>query len=142
MLHRTLPQLIGLVVVVLVCGWALWRGGRDERATAVALVLATVLSPLVQHRNWVDPEYGVLVVDLALLVFLMWLALRSDRYWPMFAAAFHLLGVVTHIAIMVDHGVRAWAYITGLVIWSYLVFAALAVGTWIHRRDLAEAGDA
>lgn len=139
MLHRTLPQLIGLVVVAAVCGGALWRGGRDERMTAIALLLATAASPLLQHRNWVDPEYGVLVVDVLLLAYLFVLALRSDRHWPLAAAAFHLLGVITHVAIMVDHGVRAWAYLTALVIWSYLVFAALAVGTWMYRRDLARA---
>jgi hypothetical protein len=140
LLHRTLPQLIGLVVVAAVCGGALWRGGRDERMTAIALILATAASPLFQHRNWVDPQYGVLVVDLMLLAFLFGLALRSDRYWPLPAAAFQLLGVITHVAIVVDHGVRAWAYLTGLVIWSYLVFAALAVGVWMYRRDLDEAG--
>ena len=50
------------------------------------------------------------------------------------AAAFQLLAVVTHMAIMADKGVRAWAYITALILWSYLVLISLAAGTYLHAR--------
>ena len=62
------------------------------------------------------------------------IALRSPRYWPMFAAAFQLLCVVTHVARVVDPGVRAWAYATGQVIFSQWVFFALGVGVFTHWR--------
>lgn len=37
---------------------------------------------------------------------------------------------MTHVAKMVDPGLAQRAYITAGVIWTYLLEAALAVGTW------------
>jgi hypothetical protein len=119
----------------LVCGYALWRGGRPERLTALASLGAWLLSRLVfNYRDWVDPQWAVLAVDVAFLIALTTLAVTTDRTWALFAAAFQLLGVIIHLAITLDHGIRALAYVRGLVIWSYLVLIALGVGTWLHAR--------
>lgn len=119
------------ILMLVVSGLALWKGGPPERIVAVANVVASLVSGLVQNRNnLVDPQWSLLAVDIVFLGLLLWLALRSDRYWPLFTAAFQLLSVVGHLAIMADPTVGGWAYITSGVIWSYLVLAALAVGTW------------
>jgi hypothetical protein len=117
------------------CGFALWRGGIPERATAGAFLAAWLISRLVyDYGDWVDPQWGVLAVDAALLGVLVWLALATDRTWLLFAAAFQLIAVIIHIAIMADHRLRALTYVRGLVIWSYLTQAALSVGVIGHLR--------
>jgi hypothetical protein len=122
---------IWTVAIVVVSAFALWRGGTIERVVAVANLAAWFGTMLVQDRtHWFDPQWSVLAVDVLFLLVLTGLALRTDRTWLLFAAAFQLLGVVTHFAIAVDGGFRARTYLLGLVIWSYLVLTSIAVGAW------------
>ena len=132
---HTLSEAIWAAYLAVICIYALWRGGRPERTAAIAFILAWVATNLLEDRqNWLDPQWGILVVDGLLLATLLWLALTADRSWTLWSAAFQLLGVVTHGAMMADRSVGSWAYITGDIIFSYLVVAALAVGTWLHGR--------
>lgn len=145
---RSAPEQIWAVAMLIVSTYAWWRGGRVERAVAVANVIAWVATIAVQNRtNWVDPQWGMFTVDVLFLGVLLVLVVRTDRFWIMPAAAFQLLGVVTHAAIIADDGVRARAYITALILWSYLVLITLAVGAHLHwrammRRRAAYAGTA
>lgn len=134
MFNTPLEQ-IWAVAMFAVSAFALWRGGRVERAVAVANVVAWIASVVMQNRhNWMDPQWGVLGVDAAFLAFLLWLVVRTNRIWILSAAAFQLLAVVTHAAMLADDGVRAWAYITALVLWSYLVLITLGIGTYTYWR--------
>jgi hypothetical protein len=128
--------------IVLVSAYALWRGGSAERWVATANLAAWAVTKLVQDRlDFFDPQWGILFVDIAFLAVLVILALAKDRYWLLFAAAFQLLGVITHLAIVADANVRSLAYLRSLAIWSYLVLGTLALGTLLidlrRRRALA-----
>lgn len=143
MYFETLPQQVWTTLMLAISGFALLRGGGPERVFAVANVLAAVLSAYLQDRaHWLDPQWGMLAVDVGFLALLLTLAIWTDRSWLLFAAAFQLLGVVTHLAIIADPGVRAGAYMRGLVIWSYLVLGSLVVGVWLHVREGSAAGPA
>jgi hypothetical protein len=134
---------IWIVLMASAAGFALWKGGQPERACAVAMVAAWLATVLLTDRrnNWVDPQWGVMAADLSLLTLLLWVALRANRFWPLWAAAFQLLGVITHVAIMADRTISGRAYYVAAVIWSYLVVIALAAGTWSawRRRRLSPA---
>ncbi len=139
---RLEARLAWTVAILLVSAYALWRGGVIERLVAVANLLAWFATMLVQNRlgwadpqTWVDPQWGVLAVDVAFGLLLLGLAMCRDRSWLICAAAFQLLGVVTHVAMILDDGFRARTYLTGLIIWSYLVLGSLGVGTWIRWRE-------
>lgn len=136
-----LPQQIWFVAMVLVSGAALWRGGVPEQRVAVANVAAWFLTPLAYDRDVIGLQWGVLGVDALFLAYLLFLAMTTNRLWLLFAAAFQLLGIMTHVAMWVDEGVPALPYRWGLVIWSYLILASLAVGAWIHRRQPARTLD-
>lgn len=119
---------------------AFWRGGRDERLASYVLLAAWGLSVLLARTDFAQTEWGVLAIDAALFAGLVGIALRSDRYWPLFAAGFHLLAVVTHIADTVDPAVEGWAYFTAEIIWGYLVVMTVGYGAWsapAHRERLA-----
>lgn len=77
-----------------------------------------------------DTQWGILAVDGGLLALYVYLALRTSRYWPLFAAAFQLLAVLTHIARALDTAVSGWAYMTAGLVWSYLVIATVGYGAW------------
>ena len=129
------PERVWAVVMFAVSAFALWRGGRTERVVAVANIAAWLVTIVVQNRhNWLDPQWGVFSVDVAFLVLLLWCVVRSNRLWILPAAAFQLLAVVTHAAILADDGVRAWTYMTALILWSYLVLITLGIGTYTYWR--------
>ena len=69
-------------------------------------------------------------VDVVLLAFFLWLALRSTRFWPLFVAGFQLLLVITHFASAADSAVSGWAYKTAGMIWSFLIVFAIAYAGW------------
>ena len=132
------PERVWAVAMFAVSAFALWRGGRTERVVAIANIVAWIATIVVQNRhNWLDPQWGMLAVDIAFLLLLLWFVVRSSRLWILPAAAFQLLAVLTHAAILADSDVRAWAYITALILWSYLVLISLAVGAHMQARPIA-----
>jgi len=124
---------LGLAAVLATCGIGFRWGGFDERLASFAFVVATSLSWLAP-TNYLHTETIVLLIDFALLTCLIMLALRSDRFWPMWAAAFQLVGTTVHFASMTETGNFAWAYAIGLIFWSYPVLVALGLGTWFEGR--------
>ena len=113
---------------------AMRRGGADERLAANTVLIGWLLTKLVSRYQGQQTEWGVLVVDLGALAVFVWVALRSPRYWPLFAAGFHLLALVTHLARMVDPTVGGWAYLTAGIIWGYLLLASVGYGAWTAPR--------
>lgn len=139
--------MIWTIAILVVSAFALWRGGLVERLVAVANLLAWLATMAVQDRlawmdplTWVDPQWGVFGVDLLFGLLILGLAVSRPQTWLLFAAAFQTLGLVTHIAMFVDDGFRAKAYLSGLIIWSYLVLGALAAGTWLRVLEDRRAG--
>ncbi len=119
---------------------AMWRGGADERLAAHTVLIGWLLSKIMFRYQGLQTEWGVLAVDLGALAVFVWVALRSARYWPLFAAGFHLLTLITHLARMADPSVGGWAYLTAGIIWGYLLLASVAYGAWTApRRSQANA---
>ena len=127
-------QYMGLAALVGSSAMAWKWGGRDERLAAIAFIMATLVSRLIDQSDFGSTQTTVMIVDTALLTALVVLALRSDRFWPIWAAAFQLVGTMVHVASMAESGNFAWAYAVGLIFWSYPVMIALAVGTWLEGR--------
>ena len=115
---------------MVVCGGAFWKGSREEQTAAGGLLLSWAATIALRDRSWIGTQWSAFTADTVLLLLLTAVAMTTKRYWPLFAAAFQLLCVMTHVARIIDPGVRAWAYATGQVIWSQLVFVAVGVGVW------------
>ena len=125
---------LGPAFLVASCFMA-WRwGGRDEQLAAFGFAVATLASNLANQNLYTSPETGILGVDLMVLAGLVLLALKSDRFWPMYAAAFQFVGCSVHMASFTEQGDFSWAYAVGLIFWSYAVMAALMAGTWLEGR--------
>ena len=129
--------------MVAVCGGAFWRGGREEQTAAGAMLLSVLATLFLRDPKWSGTQWGAFAADAGLLVVLLVIALRTARFWPLFAAAFQLLCVITHIARILDPGVRAWAYATAQVIWTQWVLFAIGTGAFTNwrrtRRQIATA---
>src|SRR3546814_13014377 len=86
---------IFVALLILICGYALWRGGAPERVVAMALLTATIASAMVRadvdHR-FVEMETGLLIVDGLLLISLVVVASRADRGLPLLRSAGRRVG--------------------------------------------------
>jgi hypothetical protein len=113
-----------------VCLIAVWRGGDEERLAAGGLLANWALSMVVYKSHSQDTQWAVFAFDASLLALYVWLAMRTRRFWPLFAAGFQVLVVVIHLGRAADAGVSGWAYITGQLILAYLVLFTIGYGAW------------
>ena len=118
------------------CGFASAYGGWAGRAVSLAYllaVLATIPASLVD-TDWSDPQLAVLGVDAALLAALIWTALRSDRWFPVWFAGFHLVAVISHVASILAPGYAAKVYFIFQSIWTVPMLMTLVIGVARDRH--------
>jgi len=132
------PLIFGPMLLA-VCLYAWFRGGGYERlvaATCLGGTLATmlVISPL-SHR-YSGVEEGLLLVDLGVLAGFVTVALRSNRFWPLWVAGLQLTTSLGHILKGIDPELLPRAYGAALQFWSYPILVILAVGTFRTNRRL------
>ncbi|WP_416908728.1 MAG: hypothetical protein ACMVO5_03705 [Polymorphobacter sp.] len=123
-----------LILLIGTCLFAFLRGRTDERLAAGGMMLAALITPLAVSSGFASPETGVLGIDVALLTFLFIIALKSDRFWPLWAAGFHVVGTTIHLATFVEVDIWPPAYANAQGFWAWPVLAALFVGTLLEAR--------
>lgn len=135
-----LPVWVWPTALLGVCALAVWRGRDEERLGAASVLAGWALTLMVFKSRSEDTQWAVLAIDAVLFAILMWIAFRTRRYWPLFAAAFQLLLVVTHFARALDSGVSGWAYLTAGLVWSYLMLISVGYGAWTapHAAESAD----
>jgi len=104
------------------------------------MLLAALATYALRDPRWRGPQWSSFAIDIAFLVVLIIVSLRTARFWPLTMAAFQLLAVIVHTARILDSTLSAWAYATAEVIFTQLTLVSLAVGTWNTWRD-RRAGD-
>jgi hypothetical protein len=125
------------------CGYALWYGGAPERISTWTWFLAVILTRFawsVWATRLTSVEVGVLAVDLAALAVFVAVALRAERFWPIWFTALHAIAITGHVIKMVDPDLPRWGYGFAIVFWSYPMMPLLAFATWCHRRRLSRNG--
>lgn len=126
------------------CAYAFWRGGPDERRGAWIFILGVIASLIAMAnvtQRWHQFEPGLAAVDLAIFLAYLWLALRSDKYWPLGMAGLALAVMGGHALRLVMPGLPAWQYWLGSVVWSWgMVLTLLGGIIRHHRRNLPGPG--
>ncbi|NEI46014.1 hypothetical protein GR199_35995, partial [Rhizobium leguminosarum] len=106
----------GLTVVALCL--LVWKGRRPEREAALGLFLAQLLSIWVDHLVIGQFRWAVAAISLGLLILLVRLALRYDRWWLLMAAGAQLLAFITHLSSLVGPGALTWSIVTArMTVW-------------------------
>jgi hypothetical protein len=138
-------NLLFLACLTATCVYAWAAGGAPERIGAALfaggsiITFVTVSAVPIRFR---DVEIGVFVVDVVTFLAFVLLALRANRFWPLWVSALLGLGVVSHLAILLHPRVIPWAYAVVLSIWSYPILLTIALGTLRHRqRRIANGAD-
>jgi len=137
-LFSILPTQLGAGAMFVICGVALWIGGRMERGLAIATIIAWVGSAALEIDDHRIPQWGIFAVDLVYLGVLGSLALFDRRIWLLFMAAFQLLIVLTHVAFALDRSLMQWGFFSAYYLWSYAELVAFAIGlaalAWRQRK--------
>jgi hypothetical protein len=119
------------------CAYAFVGGGAPERIGAAIFLIGSVLTYAALETSPIKyrgVEIGAFIVDLATFLAFVLLALRANRYWPLWVSALLGLGLVGHLAMLLHPRVIPWAYAVVLSIWSYPILLLMAAGTYAHRR--------
>lgn len=130
------------IVLLAVTLYAFLRGRIDERSAAAICVAATVASVAVNSPygdRYESVELGVLAVDFLAFSGFTWIALRSDRFWPLWVAGLQLTTLMSHLMKAVNLDLIPYVYAASARFWVYPIFLAIVIGTWrSHQRQMRE----
>lgn len=115
------------------CGYAMWRGTRDARAVALICLMATAAT-YVAMSGYRSVEAGIFVIDLLALSGFTWVAVKSDRFWPLWVAGLQLTTSFGHFLKLFEADMVPIAYAVALRFWSYPIQIILAVAVWRSCR--------
>ena len=136
-----LAQLLGWVCLVFTCGIVAWRGERPEKLGATVIVAAWVLSTVFeQRRSWLEPQVGVFIVDILALIAFVAIAAWSRRYWAIWVAGFHAVGVLTHVLVLINPRALYRAYYMLSFSIGFLLLGALLAGVMLEAGRPPPAG--
>ena len=125
-----------LSATILFWGWR--YGGKPERLATVSILAWIAIDPV--YRTFVAPsdfgtvDWGQVVFDCGLAGAMMAIALRANRIWPLFAAAFSLIPLLGHMAALLDNHTARQAYWAINQLPFLLVLVSLMLGTASHRQ--------
>lgn len=128
-------------ILFAVCAYAFLHGRLDERLAAGTCILATFATNIAYSPagSFSRVEVGVLFVDTLALVGFTVIALRTDRFWPLWVAGLQLTTIVAHLLKAVQLDLLPHAYAAAARFWVYPIFLIIVVGTWRgHRRARRE----
>ena len=138
---------IGVIFSLFACLWlgscvyALWRGGRPEQFVAIIFLVAVPLSLVAYIPDpWRGVQWLILAIDTVMLVLMLAIAFRANRYWPMGMAAMQLLEVVGHLIKLTDPAMLHVVYWISAVVWSYPMLILLWLGTIRHHNRVKRFG--
>jgi hypothetical protein len=123
-------------------GYAVLRGGAPERMTGWLLIAAAAMTWIVPpwHVSYFDPEAGIFAIDVLLLLALVVIALKADRFWPLVMAAMQLDSIAAHILKVFDADLIPITYALMITVWAYPMQFILVAGTIRHRSRLQRFG--
>ncbi|MDB5468716.1 MAG: hypothetical protein JWR84_276 [Caulobacter sp.] len=135
-MHFPLWLIISFSITAAVTGLAVLKGGPPERLCGAFLFVACQVTYLIPDRRWIDVQFAVMILDVFVLLVFVALALRADRWWPLWMSGLQGLAVIIHLAFWAQHRVISLTYSIALNIIGYAVLIPLLLGTlaYMQRR--------
>lgn len=145
-MFETIYSQLVLTAAILVVGFAFWKGDEPERMGAAAYGMAFLATTMVKGDATPNlPRWGMMGIEIVLLVVFVGLAWHSRRAWPVWAASFQALVVTSYVLVAASLRPPLVAAATVINMSNYGILIAIAVGTfwaWQERRaaSLGSAG--
>lgn len=113
------------------------HGGAAERAGIAVITIGSLLtipaSTMFGFR-WDAARLNLLALDVLVLGAFLLIALRSGRFWPLWATGFQLIAVATHLAMLIEPRRVLQAYAIAQGFWAYPMLAAIVLATTRLRQ--------
>lgn len=108
-------------------------GGRMERYGAVLFGAVLLFTPLIDSFSVGGFRWAVALSSLSLFGVLLWMSLRGDRWWLVFAAGCQLMALSTHLIALLRIDSLQWTMVS--IRWfSWLFMMGIALfGAWEGR---------
>lgn len=132
-----------LLLTIISTIYALWRGGAPERIAAIIFIcgyIATVAFQSPMKNRFHDLELGVFIVDGAVLVALVIVAIFANRYWTIWVAGFQIIQTLSHLPRLLVPDILPQAYGEMISFWGYPMVVILMAGTYRHQGRLKQKG--
>lgn len=110
--------IIGRVMGFIICPYALIRGGPSERWGAAFYTVSWGLCAVLQDHHLKGPGLWVFLIDVCGLVAFAALSIWSRKIWALFAGAFQLNTVLSHVVWWLFPQVGLVSYVTALGLWG------------------------
>lgn len=133
-----------VILLLLVAALAYFKGGSSEKHVAVVLVSMHVASAI---HYLLFSEWGGLVtwpifrmsLDLVGFAAILYIALRANRWWPLWVGSAQLLAIMAHVfrAIDVSLPMTIYMIMERWPFWAAIIITG--IGTVLHARREREA---
>ena len=127
-----------LSAIVLYWGWKF--GGRPERLATTSILIWIAVDPvyraLIHSPQFGSVDWGLVVFDCGLAGAMVAIALNANRVWSVFAAAFSLIPLLGHMAVILENHSASQAYWAINQLPFLFVLLSLMFGTTAVRRRI------
>lgn len=120
-------------LAIFAIGWL--KGGHVERQGVLVLLLAYVSALFLQDLERTAHQVAVMIADGVLLIVLVWMALRHDRWWLLVAVACQVLVMIAHGALWLDPDIGLRSNV--VTRWLFGLIQLYALGAGVIERWLA-----
>ncbi|MBB4612168.1 hypothetical protein [Novosphingobium taihuense] len=122
--------------IVAILAFALRKGEEPERFVS-AIIIAAATADAINHAAFGSPAFyaldpGHLVIDTWALVGMLWVALRANRGWPLWACSAQIIVVLAHMSKLIDLSLVRYGYFTMTQLPAAIQMVALLAGTRAH----------
>jgi hypothetical protein len=131
-----MKNIVFSALMLLCCGYAIFRGGRNGRIVVTLFVAAGVLSiPAANSaQQWFHINWATFAIDVCLLAALAPVALFARSFWPVWVVGFHLASIATHLASLLLSHVDPELYYNMQSFWSLPELCVMVLGISTDRR--------
>ena len=137
-MFETIYSQLVLAAAVIVVIFAFWKGDEPERMGAAAYAMVFLAVTMIKDGTSLNvPRWGVMGLEIVLLVVFVGIAWHSRRAWPVWAASFQALIVTCHALVAANLRPPSNAVAAVINMSNYGLLIAMAVGTfwaWQERR--------
>ncbi|MEH6759275.1 MAG: hypothetical protein V7676_17465 [Parasphingorhabdus sp.] len=117
------------------------RYGKVEERLALFVLVFNFTGTAAIYRmsgeNWLEPSFGIFLIDFCSLLFFIVIAFRSKRFWPLPIAAFQMIPVLTFFVTSVGVDLNSQGVGVTQGAWGFVQLLILIVAT-IRGRNLAK----
>lgn len=110
-------------------------GNFCEKIFFSIIVVASIITE-VEFRifNLDKMDLYQLHIDLLIMFSIMYICIKSDSYWPIWFAGFHIITVLTHFSRLLFPNKFPLVYIKAEEFWSIPAMVAMTIGVWLDYR--------